>query len=111
MFTFREKLSQVPPFPKDYNVMPPPLRNASPSHVATIYNKLTGGGGGWCVSTQTPSLPGSSFMHVWPFVCCLFQHLLSPQLGFQDKLTWHVRLYHLSHSVSLLISFYTQHCV
>jgi hypothetical protein len=46
MFTFREKWSQVPPVPVDYNVMPPPLRTASPPHIATVYNKLTGGGDG-----------------------------------------------------------------
>jgi hypothetical protein len=45
MFTFREKLSQVSPVPKDYNVTPPPLRNASLPRVATVYNKRTGGGG------------------------------------------------------------------
>jgi hypothetical protein len=45
--------------------MPPPSRIASPSHVATVYNKLSGGGEGWCVFIQAPSLPGPSFMHVW----------------------------------------------
>jgi hypothetical protein len=49
MFMFREKLSQVPPLPNDYNVMAPPPRTAPPPHFATVYNKLTGGGGGWCV--------------------------------------------------------------
>jgi hypothetical protein len=51
IFTFREKLSQVPPVPEDYNVTPSLLRIASPPPVATVYNKLTGGGGGWSVST------------------------------------------------------------
>jgi hypothetical protein len=37
-------MSRVPPVPENYNVMPPP-RTASPHHVATVYNKLTGGGG------------------------------------------------------------------
>jgi hypothetical protein len=60
----QKRLLQVPPFPEDYNVMPPSLRKASPSGFATIYNKLTVGGGGWCVSMQAPSLPGPSFMHV-----------------------------------------------
>jgi hypothetical protein len=50
MFTFREKLSQVPPVPEDCNVMPLSPRIASPPLVATVYNKLTGGGGGWYVS-------------------------------------------------------------
>jgi hypothetical protein len=46
MFTFREKLSQVPPVPEYYNVKPhPPLRNVSPPRVSTVYNKLTGGAG------------------------------------------------------------------
>jgi hypothetical protein len=56
---------------------PPSLRNASQPHVATVYNKLTGGGGGWCVSIQAHNLPGPSFMHVLSSVCCLFRHLLS----------------------------------
>jgi hypothetical protein len=42
MFTFRGKLSQVPPVTKDYNVTLPPLRITSPPHDATVYNKLTG---------------------------------------------------------------------
>jgi hypothetical protein len=67
---FREKLSQVPPVPEDYSAMPPPLRIASPPRVVTIYNKLTGGGGSWCVFIRVPSLPGPSFVHIWP-------HLLS----------------------------------
>jgi hypothetical protein len=54
---FREKLSQVPPVPEDYNVMPPPPRITSPPRVATVYNKLAGGGGGWWVSFPAPSLP------------------------------------------------------
>jgi hypothetical protein len=45
MFTFKEKLSQVPPVPEDYNVMPSPPKIISPPCVATVYNKLTGGGG------------------------------------------------------------------
>jgi hypothetical protein len=49
MFTFGEKLSQVPPVPEDHGVTPPPPRNASPPHGVTVYNKFTGGGGGWCV--------------------------------------------------------------
>jgi hypothetical protein len=44
MFTFGE-MSQVPPVPEDHGVMPPPLRNASLPHVATVYNQCTGGGG------------------------------------------------------------------
>jgi hypothetical protein len=46
---FREKLSQVPPVPKDYNVTTSPLRIASPPPVVMVYNKLTGGEGA-CVS-------------------------------------------------------------
>jgi hypothetical protein len=84
MFTFREKLSQVSPVPDDYNVMPPPPIT-SPYllplfiiyGVATVYNKLTGGEGCWCVSIKALSLPGPSFAHVWSSVC-LFWHLLSP---------------------------------
>jgi hypothetical protein len=64
MFMFGEKLSQVPPVPKDHGVTTPPPRNASLPCVATVYNKLTGGGGCWCVSIRAPSLPGPSFMHV-----------------------------------------------
>jgi hypothetical protein len=72
MFTFREKLSQVPPVPENYNVTSPPPRTASLPCVATVHNKLTGGGEGWCVSIRAHSLPGPSFMHVWSSVCCLF---------------------------------------
>jgi hypothetical protein len=43
MFTFGEKLSQVPPVPEDHSVTPPPQRNASPPRVATVYNKHTEG--------------------------------------------------------------------
>jgi hypothetical protein len=50
MFTFREKLTQVSPVPEDYNITTPPPRNAFPPRVATVYNKLTGGGEGWCIS-------------------------------------------------------------
>jgi hypothetical protein len=46
MFTFRERLQQISPVPEDYNAMPPPQGIASSPHVATVYNKLTGGGGG-----------------------------------------------------------------
>jgi hypothetical protein len=72
MFMFREKMSQVPPVPEDYNVMPLTPRNASPPRVATVYNKLTGGGGYWCVSIQAPSLPCPGCMHVLSSVCCPF---------------------------------------
>jgi hypothetical protein len=50
MFTFREKWSQVPPVLGNYNVTSPPLRTAAPLRFATVYNKLTGGGGGCFVS-------------------------------------------------------------
>jgi hypothetical protein len=56
----------------------PPPRPASPPPVATVANKLTGVGGGWCVSIWAPSLPGPNFMHVWSSVCCLFRHLPLP---------------------------------
>jgi hypothetical protein len=46
MFTFREKQSQVPPVPENYNVMPPPLRTVAPLYFASVYNKLSGGGRG-----------------------------------------------------------------
>jgi hypothetical protein len=46
MFMLRETLSQVPPFPEDHGVTPPLPRIASPPRVATVYNKLSGGGGG-----------------------------------------------------------------
>jgi hypothetical protein len=83
MFAFREKLSQVPPVPEDYNVTPPPLRIISPPCVATVYNKLTGGEGGWCVSIRAHSLPGPSFVHVWSFVCLSFlASPIAPQLRF-----------------------------
>jgi hypothetical protein len=85
MFTFREKLSQVPPVPKDYNVTSPPLRIASLSLVVTVHNKLAGGGGGWWVSIRTLSLPGPSFMHVWSSVCCLFWHLPLPPVRFTGQ--------------------------
>jgi hypothetical protein len=55
MFTFGEKLSQFPPVPKDHSVMPPPPRNASSPSVATVYNKLTGVQGGYCVSSEHPA--------------------------------------------------------
>jgi hypothetical protein len=47
--------------------------------VATVYDKLTGGGGCWCVLT---SLYGSSFMHDLSSVCCLFHHLSLPEARF-----------------------------
>jgi hypothetical protein len=62
---------------------PPPLRNASPPQVATVYNKRTEGGGCWCVSIQAHSLPGPSFVHVWSFVCLSFlSSPVAPQLRF-----------------------------
>jgi hypothetical protein len=97
MFMFRDKLSQIPPVPKDYNVTSPPPRNASPTRVATIYNKLTGGGGGWCVSIQAPSLPGPSFMHVWSSVCCLFLHLPSLLVRFIGQACVGCETIHKSH--------------
>jgi hypothetical protein len=45
IFTFREKLSQVPPVPEDYNVTLPSPRTTSPSCFAIVYNKLAGDGG------------------------------------------------------------------
>jgi hypothetical protein len=42
----------------------PTPRTAAPPHFATVCNKLTGGGGGWCVSIWPPSLHGPSFVHV-----------------------------------------------
>jgi hypothetical protein len=80
MFTFGEMLSHVPPVPQDDIVMPPPLRNASLPCVATVYNKLTGGGGCWCVSITASSLPGCTFTHVLSSVCCLFWYLPSPSV-------------------------------
>jgi hypothetical protein len=68
MFMFREKLSQVPPVPDNYNVMLLPLRITFPPSVVTVYNKLTGAGGCWRVSIQVPSLPG-------PALCCLLSFL------------------------------------
>jgi hypothetical protein len=56
---------------------PPPLRNASPPCVATVYNEFTGGRDDWCVSIRAPSVPGPSFMYVWSSVC-LFWHLPLP---------------------------------
>jgi hypothetical protein len=55
MFTFREKLSQAPPVPEEYNVTPPTPKITSPPLVAAVYNKLTGSGGGWCVSIECPA--------------------------------------------------------
>jgi hypothetical protein len=53
---FREEQSQVPPVPENYNVMSPPPRTAAPPHFATVYNKLTGGGGVCCVfSSEYPA--------------------------------------------------------
>jgi hypothetical protein len=77
MFPFGENLSQVPPVPKDHGVTPPPPRNAALPHVATVYNKCTGGGECWCVSIWSHKPTWPSFMHVCSFVC-LFGHLLSP---------------------------------
>jgi hypothetical protein len=72
MFTCREKLSQVPPIPEDYNVMPLPPTNASSPSVVTVY-KLTGGGGCLHLSTQP----------TWPqlyacLVFCLLSFSASP---------------------------------
>jgi hypothetical protein len=91
MFTCRKKQSQIPPVPNNYNVSPLPPRTAAPSCVVTVYNKLAGGGGGWCVSILVPSLPGPSFVHVWSSVCCPFCISHCPQLGFQNKFVWDVR--------------------
>jgi hypothetical protein len=55
MFTFRENLSQVSLVPEDYNVTLPPPKTASPPHVATVYNKLTGGGGAGVSPSQHPA--------------------------------------------------------
>jgi hypothetical protein len=88
IFMFKEKLSQVSPIPEDYSVTPPPLRIASPPCVAAVYNKLPGGGGGWCVSIRAHSLPGPSFMHVWSSVFFCSGISCRPQLGFSDNLAW-----------------------
>jgi hypothetical protein len=53
MFTFGGKLSQVLHVPEHHYLTHPPLRNASLPHVATEYNKCTGGvcvWEGWFVS-------------------------------------------------------------
>jgi hypothetical protein len=50
MFMFRDKQSQVPPVPKNYNVTLCPPRTAAPPHFVTVYSKLDGGGGGCGVS-------------------------------------------------------------
>jgi hypothetical protein len=67
---------------KDHGATPPPPRNASLPRVATAYNKLTGGGGGWCVSIP-------AYKPTWPqlyacFVFCLlsFLHLPLPSVRF-----------------------------
>jgi hypothetical protein len=73
MFTFGEKLSHVPPVPKDHDVTPPPLRNASPPHVAMVYNKRTGGGGVLvCLHLSTKT-------YLAPALCmfCLLSDVLS----------------------------------
>jgi hypothetical protein len=81
MFTFREKLSQVPPVPEDYNITSSPPRITSPPCVATVYNKLIGGGG---VDVSPSELPA----YLAPALCMFY--LLSvvfsgifhrPQLG------------------------------
>jgi hypothetical protein len=49
MFMFREKQSQVPLVPENYNITPPLLRTAAPPHFVIVYNKVFAGGG-FCVS-------------------------------------------------------------
>jgi hypothetical protein len=85
IFTFGEKLSQVPPVPEKHSITPPPPINASPPHFMTVYNKCTGGGWGCCVSIWAPSLPGPSFVHVWSSVCCLSYISRHPPVRFLGK--------------------------
>jgi hypothetical protein len=63
MFTFRKKWSQVSPIPENYNATSPSLRTVAPPHFATVYNKLTGGGGGCCVS------PTEHLAYLAPALC------------------------------------------
>jgi hypothetical protein len=76
MLMIREKQSQIPPVPKNYNVTPSPLRTAAPPHFATVYNKLSGGGRGCFVS------PSEHPAHLVPALCmfCLLSFVLSASL-------------------------------
>jgi hypothetical protein len=73
-------MSWVPPVPEDYNVMPPP-RNASPPHVATVYNKCTGGGGAGVSPSEHPAYLA---LDLCSLVFCLlsFLHLPPPSVRF-----------------------------
>jgi hypothetical protein len=81
MFRFREKLSKIFLVPEDYKSGCSPRIASSPC-VATMYDKLTGGGGCWCILISVLSLHGSSFFNDWSSVCCFFHHLSLPALRF-----------------------------
>jgi hypothetical protein len=73
MLIFREQRLQAPPVPNSCNVTP--TKNyCSTSLFATVYNKLTGGRQGGCMSpSECP--PDPSFLHV-----CLLPFLNLPSL-------------------------------
>jgi hypothetical protein len=75
---FREKLSQVLPVPEDHGFMPPPPRNASPPCVATVYNKLTGGGGCWWSPSEHTAYLAPALCMFGLLPVCVFWHLPLP---------------------------------
>jgi hypothetical protein len=77
ILTFREKLSQVSPVPKDYSVTPPPPRKASPPPAVTVYIKNSLEVEGVCVS-PSESPPTWRYLYVCLVFCCLFQHFPLP---------------------------------
>jgi hypothetical protein len=73
MFMIREKQLQIFPILENYSVIPPTRTVAPPPCFANVYNKLTGGGQGCCVSlSEHPA-------YLAPNLClfCLVSFVLS----------------------------------
>jgi hypothetical protein len=97
MFTFGEKLSQVPPVPEDHGVTPPP-RESPLRLVLLLYiiNALEEEGAA-VFPFERPAYLAQPFACL-SAVCCLSYIYHLPQLGFQDKLVQDARV-SLFHSV------------
>jgi hypothetical protein len=82
MFTFGEKLSEVPPVLEAHGVTPPPPRIASPPRVPTVYNKCTGGGGAGVSPSEHSAYLAPALCMFGLLSFCLFYISHCPQLGF-----------------------------
>jgi hypothetical protein len=102
---FRDKLSQVPPVPKDYNITTSFLRIVSPPPVVMVYNELTGGEGAYGSPSKGPAYLARAF--------CLFGFMPVVFPGCPVTLvrilgqahSGHEKKAHHSYSPSLLSSF------